>query len=218
MTCQRCGHSRQAHKDSGYPRHALYCDQFTCCDRTPTQGGGEHDFVIHEQRRCDCTGYVAEIVPAGPEPAATLALCKWLKDRIKEWEEAAKAELGLLPGERAAATIGGKVLAFITLTQGRKTAKVVNEMALLDFVQRFYPGEVVPQVNPAFRDKLVKDVQRLGALVDPDGEVHDGVIEMTAGAPYPMTKLVDDADQAMADLLAAGRLGPNGLTAIEGNS
>lgn len=149
-------------------------------------------------------------------PTATLALCKWLKDRIKEWEAQAKAELALLQGERKAAVVGGQVLGHVTMAKGRKTARVVNEAALLAYVQSHHPTEVetVEQVRPAFLKQLLEDAAKKGAFIDSDGVVIDGIIDVTEGSPYPMSKLADDADLVIAGLLQRGQLGVNGLKAL----
>lgn len=214
-----CGHHQTNHVDSGWPKYEKYCNAFTCCDRDPSRRDS-HDFISHQTARCDCEGGLvdptagAPAVTAGPEPTATLALCKWLRDRIKGWEDDAKAALGMAAGERKSAAVDGRHLGFVTLTKGRKTAKVVDEAALLRFVATHYPTELEQQVRPAFRDRLIKEVLSRGALLDPDGVVTDDVIEVQQGDPYPMTKLDDAADQVMSELLALGRLGENGIKAI----
>jgi hypothetical protein len=151
------------------------------------------------------------------DPAATLALIKWLKDRIKEWEADAKAALPLMAGERAAAKVGGAVLGFVTMTRGRKTARVVNDAALLAYVRTHYPTEVevTERVNPAFLRGLLDKATMIGAFIDTDGQVLDGLIEVTEGDPYPMAKLNTDADITMAGLLGRGGVGIDGLKEIE---
>lgn len=119
-------------------------------------------------------------------PTATLSLCKWLKDRIRDWENEAKQQLELLPGERKAAVVDGHVLGHVSMAKGRKTAKVVDHDALLAFVRDHYPTEI---------------------------EVTEQVVE---GEPYPINKLANDADSVIAGLLRRGALGVDGLIAIEG--
>lgn len=149
-------------------------------------------------------------------PTATLALCKWLKDRIKDWEIEAKRDLGLLPGERKAAVVDGTVLGHVTMAKGRKTARVVNDAAVLAYVKAHYPTEVEvsEQVRPAFLKTLLDDAVKKGAFLDSDGVVIDGLIEVVEGSPYPMSKLADDADLAIAGLLGRGALGVNGLRSL----
>lgn len=149
-------------------------------------------------------------------PTATLALCKWLKDRIKDWEAEAKRDLGLLPGERKAAVVDGTVLGHVTMAKGRKTARVANEAAVLAYVKANHPTEVEisEQVRPAFLKQLLDDAAKKGAFIDSDGVVIDGLIEVVEGAPYPMSKLADDADIAIAGLLGRGALGVHGLRAL----
>lgn len=146
-------------------------------------------------------------------PTATLALCRWLKDHVRDWEDEAKRELGLLPGERKAAVIDGHVLGHISMAKGRKTAKVVDEAALLAFVKDRYPTEVEVQerVAPAFLKQLLDGVAKRGALIDSDGVVIGGLIDIVEGAPYPVSKLADDADDVIGGLLGRGALGISGL-------
>lgn len=204
-----CGHQRGAHDRNR-------CEKFLCCN-ADLRRPDHHDFITHDQKRCPCDGFVdTDPAPVAPptetEPQTRLAVCKWLRDRIKVWEDEAKAELAMLPGERKSAMVNGYPLGFVTLTQGRKTVKVVNEAALVAFVAEHYPTELEQSVRPAFREKLLDQFKRLGALTDPDGVVHDGLIELVEGDPYPMTKLTADADRTMAEFLAAGRLSINGPT------
>lgn len=151
------------------------------------------------------------------DPVATLALVKWLKDRLKEWEADAKANLGLLASERKAAVVGGQVIGHITLTKGRRTAKVANDTALLAYVKSHHPTEVetVEQVRPAFLKHLLDDAVKKGAFVDADGVVIDGLIDVVDGEPYPISKLTEDADITIAGLLGKGLLGANGIKEIE---
>lgn len=47
------------------------------------------------------------------DPAATLVLCAWLRDRIDSWEEDAIAKLKLA-GERKDAVVNGQVIGYVT--------------------------------------------------------------------------------------------------------
>jgi hypothetical protein len=151
------------------------------------------------------------------DPVATLALCKFLRDRIKDWETEAKRNLSLLQGERKAAVISGQVLGHVTMVKGRRTARVANDAALLAYVKSHYPTEVVTteQIEPAFLKRLLDDAVKKGALVDSDGVVIDGLIDVVDGDPYPMSKLTDDADIQIAALLSRGLLGVDGWKAVE---
>lgn len=147
------------------------------------------------------------------DPIATLALCKWLRDRVKEWESDAKRNVGLLQGERKAAVVGGQVIGHVTMAKGRRTARVTNDVALLAYVKAHYPTEVeaLEQVRPSFLKRLLDDAAKKGALVDGDGVVIDGLIDVADGDPYPMSKLAEDADIQIAGLLAKGALDVNGF-------
>ena len=151
-------------------------------------------------------------------PTATLLLSKWLEDRIKEWKAEAKRNLDLLAGERKAAVVDGAVLGHVTMVNGRKTAKVVNDAALLAFVKDRYPNEieVTERIQPAFLKRLLDDVAKKGAHVDADGVVIDGLIKVVVGEPYPISKAAEDADITIAGLLQRGALGVSGLKELEG--
>lgn len=149
-------------------------------------------------------------------PTATLLLCKWLKDRIRGWEAEAKHQLGLLPGERKAAVVDGAVLGHVTMAKGRKTARVADEAALLAWVKAHHPTEIevvpaVERVQPGFLKHLLDEAAKKGAHIDSDGVVIDGLIDVTEGDPYPISKPTDDADITIAGLLKRGALGVSGL-------
>jgi hypothetical protein len=151
------------------------------------------------------------------DPTSTLALCKWLRDRIKGWEEEAKTQLGLLQGERKAAVLNGQVIGHVTMAKGRRTARVAHEGGLLAFVKLRYPTEVetVEQIRPAFLKHLLDQAAKTGALLDTDGEVMDSLVDVVDGDPYPMSKLTEDADITIAGLLSRGALGVNGLKELD---
>lgn len=202
-----CGHNRSYH-----PRTWLtYGGWDTRCTHTEYGRDGRD--------RCPCGAFEdgEKPVTETQDPTATLALCKWLKDRLRVWEIDAKAALGLLPGERKAAVADRFVLGHVSMAKGRKSAKVVNEAAVLAYVKAHYPTEieVEERVRPAFLKSLLDDVAKKGAFVDSDGVVIDGLIDVVAGDPYPIVKLADDADLTIAGLLARGTLGVNGLRQLE---
>lgn len=150
-------------------------------------------------------------------PAATLLLCKWLRDRIKDWEAEAKRSLELLPGERKAAVVDGQVLGHISMAKGRTTAHVADETALLAYVKAHHPTEieVTEQVRPAFLKQMLDTAAKRGAFLDSDGVVIDGLIDVSCGDPYPVSKPTDEADLVIAGLLARGALTANGLGELE---
>jgi hypothetical protein len=150
------------------------------------------------------------------DPAATLALCAYLKKQIALWENAAKTELELVPGERKAALLGGVTVAYTNKVKGRRSVRVHNEQLLLAYVQETYPDEVeaVVQIRPAFRAKLLDDVQKGHKLVGADGIVWD-CAEVVEGEPFLTTRLEPEAGVAIAGLLQKGLITVDGLKELE---
>lgn len=147
---------------------------------------------------------------------ATFLLAKWLSDKVTEWEAGSKSGIEMLVGERKAAVVDGVVLGHVTKAKGARRAKVVNESALLAWVAANHPTEVetITRVNPAFVDKLLTQAKTRGAMLDDDGVVIDGLIEVFDSAPTLQRKLTPEADSAIAGLLARGAVGVSGLKAL----
>ena len=150
------------------------------------------------------------------DPAATLALCSWLKKRIGEWEAEAKTAIELVAGERKAAQLNGTTIAYTNKVKGRKAVRVHDEMMLMAYVHSIAPTEIetVEQIRPAYRTKLLDEIQKAGKLKDADGIIWD-CVEVVEGEPYLTTKLEPDAGIVIAALLAAGRIGVDGLLQLE---
>lgn len=153
------------------------------------------------------------------DAAAKLALCRWLKNRIAEWEQEARAELGdKVPGEREAAILDGHKIALVTMCEGRRTFDVVDEDGYLTWVMERWPTEIehVVRVRPAFEAKLKDTALKHGALIDEEGEVCPAV-DVGYGVPYPMTKLTPEADEVIERAISAPTWGIVGaIKALEG--
>lgn len=143
------------------------------------------------------------------DPATTLVVCKYLRDRIRVWEAEAKQQLSLLAGERKAAVVNGQTIGYVTETQGRRET-VVDDATLLEWVRVHNPTEIEETVRPAFRRKLVDEVLKIGALLDSDGVVSDA-ITIVQREPYAMCRTTEMADQVIGGLLAHGRLSVDGV-------
>jgi hypothetical protein len=138
--------------------------------------------------------------------AAKLAVCKWLRDRIREWEGEAKAELSdMVAGDRQAALLAGYKIGTVTMCEGKREFRVIDDNRLAEWVGGRWPEEVehIVQVRPAFLRILADRALKHGALIDDAGEVCPWA-ELRHGEPYLMTK----PDRAMAaviqDLLYKG--------------
>lgn len=143
------------------------------------------------------------------DPVATLALCKWLRDRIRDWETEAKASLEMVAGERKAAVVNGMQIGYLTLANGKRSTEV-DEDAFAEWVEARWPSEVVKSVRSSFRRKMLDLALKRGALIDGDGEVCEAVT-ITQGAPYPTTQLGPEADICVAELLNTGQIGMHGF-------
>jgi hypothetical protein len=152
--------------------------------------------------------------------ATRLAVCKWLRDQIHEWECEAKAELvqaGMIPRDREAAMLGRIPIGEVTYCQGRRSFDVVFPDKFAQWVAERWPTEVETMlvVNPAFVEgKLKSKAMKLGALIDDEGEVCP-YVEIGRGNPYFMASNTDDAGIAIGAMLERGQItaqGPREIT------
>jgi hypothetical protein len=150
------------------------------------------------------------------DPAATLALCSWLKKQVAAWESEAKTQMALEPGERKAGKLNGAVVSYTNMVKGRKAVRVHDEMMLMAYVHHMAPTEIetIEQIRPAYRTKLLDEIQKAGKLVDSDGVVWD-CAEVVEGDAYLTTKLTEEAPIVIAGLLQSGRIGIDGLRELE---
>jgi hypothetical protein len=135
-----------------------------------------------------------------------------IEQRAKALKDAAKAELQALEvGDTVAGKVDGQVVAKATKTSGREKIVVTDERALLEWVKREHPSEVVEAVNPAYVRSL--DIVD-GHAIDAQGGVVPGV-EVHSGEPYVMVRRGKDAEQLVAELFTSGRLSLDGIRSIE---
>lgn len=150
--------------------------------------------------------------------ARDLAVLKVVAERVRDARAAAEREArGVMEaGDRMAVKVGDELLAQVTLVNGRRTARVEDEAALLAWVAEHHPSEVqtVRSVRPAFLTALLERARVAGEPVDPQtGEVIPGV-SVGAGEPYPQVRLTADADALVAVEWQAGRLPAPLLSAL----
>lgn len=88
-------------------------------------------------------------------------------------------------GDSKAATLeDGALLGKVTKARGRKTPVVLDERQFVEWVSRNYPDEILRDVRPAFRDKILSTAKRYGEAIDPtSGEFVPGV-GLREGDPY----------------------------------
>lgn len=138
-----------------------------------------------------------------------------LEGLIKEEIDAAKAAamqaMDGVGAERVRVTDqSGTNLGAATVSGGRVTARVVDDAALLAWVRRNHPTEVVETVRPAFVKALLDGAAAKAEPGDdtpigPDGEVLPGV-ELRQGDPYLTIRPTAEAKQRAREMLAASGL------------
>jgi hypothetical protein len=118
--------------------------------------------------------------------AGRAVFAKIIADEVRAVAEAVKAEVKnrLVPGEHVTATLAdGTRIGKVTLTEVPRTADIVDERALIDWLLEHRPDEVVPQVRPSFLEHLRRQVKEHGhAFDETTGEVIPG-IELGEGTP-----------------------------------
>lgn len=141
--------------------------------------------------------------------AVKLVAAKVLTDRLQAYTADLKEQMAAMldEGDRKTAALGnGTKCGTVTYTKGRVTARVVDDAALLAWVQANHPDEVVSQVRPSFLTALLDDAKKAGAAVSREtGELVPGV-EVWMGTPYLSVKPDPAAVPALADAIRAGQL------------
>lgn len=147
------------------------------------------------------------------DAALRAAIWAVIETRAKELKDSARAELSTLPvGDSVAGRWGDKIVGKATMSKGREKIVVNDPAALLEWVRKAHPTEVVESVNLAFMNTF-RAVS--GMVVDQQGELVPGV-EVVQGEPYVSVRKTPDALAVVGELLASGRLGLDGIKQIEG--
>ncbi len=138
--------------------------------------------------------------------AAKLAVCKWIRGQAGKSEDEAKAELSdMVAGDRPAALLAGYKIGTVTMCEGKREFRVIDDNRLAEWVGGRWPEEVeqIVQVRPAFLRVLADRTLKHGALIDDDGEVCPWA-ELRHGEPYLMTKPDRDMGAVIQELLYTG--------------
>lgn len=130
-------------------------------------------------------------------------------DVVKEETDAAKRTVGELMRATGAervrvADTAGNNLGTVTLSAGRKGAKVTDPQAFARWVAKKYPTETTVAVNAAFQKRLLDAATAAGDPVDgiaADGELIPGV-EISEGEPYVTVRPTAEARDRMRTMLA----------------
>lgn len=131
-----------------------------------------------------------------------------IEARAKAMKDQAKAELAQLePGDTVAGKWHGQTVAKATMTTGRSKVEVTDTQALLDWVKREHPTEVVEAVNPAY----VKSLEIYnGHVIDKQGVVVPGV-QVVQGDPSITVRKADGAEEIIAELFRTGSVALDGI-------
>jgi hypothetical protein len=72
--------------------------------------------------------------------AAKLAVCKWIRGQAGKWEDEAKAELSdMVAGDRQAALLAGYKIGTVTLCEGKREFRVIDDNRLAEWVGGRWP-------------------------------------------------------------------------------
>ena len=145
--------------------------------------------------------------------ATTMAVLKVLLGQLSDAKKVADVEIrdGWIPGDRNTALLpGGKPFAAVSLAKGRTTANVTDTDVYEAWVKDVHPEQIeqifTTRVRPDFTERIKSAAKKLGVAVDAEtGEEVPG-ITVSAGDPYPMVKLTEDAREAVAKAWRDGSL------------
>ncbi len=138
------------------------------------------------------------------ELAKALLIHKVLGERMKSARATSAEALlaGAEPGDRSAVKLpDGELLGAVTVANGRRSPRVVDQEKLTAWVAEHCPTEVEvvyeTRIRQAFQTVLLAAVVDHGGWLDPaTGEVQDVPgVEVNAGDPYLVVKPVTGADQ-----------------------
>lgn len=149
------------------------------------------------------------------DAAARAVVFQVIEQAAKARKDDAKAELAQLePGDTVAGKWDGQILGKATKTSGRTKLVVTDEAALLEWLQKNHPTEIVVSPNPAYLKALEATARDVGAVIDKLGDVVPGV-ELTHGDPYISVRKEKDAQFLVSQLLSNGRIALEGIKALE---
>lgn len=145
-----------------------------------------------------------------PAPRTVIA-AKLIGDQLKAIEQAAKADVLELSEATGGTTFtvkddDGTKLGTVSKSDGRSSAKVVNEAALYQWVKANRPDQLVEVIAPAYLKSVLASALEHGDAVDEGtGEVIPG-IEVTQGAPFVAARPTPEAKARMSELLKGSAL------------
>ena len=143
---------------------------------------------------------------------AALAAGVWavIEAKAKEKKDEARALLASLPaGDTVSGKWDGQILAKATMVKGKQKLVVTDSRALLQWVLKNAPTEIIETVNPAYITCIEKRAKELGQPVDGEGELIPGV-ELQVSEPYVSVRREKNSDDVMMQLFRSGQLSLEG--------
>jgi hypothetical protein len=144
--------------------------------------------------------------------ALRAGIYSYIQKRAGELLAQAKTELRELPfGDTVAGRTDGRIVAKASWTKGRQTVVTEDAAALLEWVKRNHPTELVESVNPAYLSTF-KAVG--GVVIDSNGEPVPGM-GVKQGDPYLVVKGNDETGELVGELLKSGLVGIDGIRELD---
>jgi hypothetical protein len=156
------------------------------------------------------------------EVAVRVAALKALYDKVRAAYNAARADAvaALSPGDRLHAALpDGADIGTVSVVDGKTTAKVTNQSALIEWVKANAPDEVVivhvPQVRESYLGALLARCENVdgAAMHAKTGELLPGV-RFETGEPYARVTQTHDQQAAFVQAWRAGAAGTRGLMSL----
>ncbi len=143
-----------------------------------------------------------------------------LAKRIKTAADAARAELfkALDPADRKSARLSdGTKVGYVTKSDPKSTATVVDESAFTEWVLATYPDEIVPTVRTSFQTALLDGAEDAGIGVVVDGRTGEVIPGVEFRASASRVSVVPDSKNEAAMAALADAIKANGLLALDGS-
>ena len=117
-------------------------------------------------------------------------------------------DLQALGAESVKAVVGETTVAKVSITAGKRVPVIVDEAALLAWVEQEYPHEVVRSVRSSFTSYLIEQMEETdgGMVFKPTGEVLP-FVSIKTGAPFVSTRFEKGGRDEVMRALRESRIG-----------